>query len=117
MFQSSNHQVRSNAKDIANAAKAPLPSQHKEDKEDDASVQFNRMLPIYYKQWTDVTSTEDQQTHEALPDARTNGPLVCDADDWLCVFVRAIRSPRTIVAASANRCNMFSTPLDLMLSS
>ena len=45
-----------------------------------------------------------------------DGSRVTDAIDWLCVFTLAITSPETIAAACANRCNMFSTPLDAMLS-
>ena len=45
------------------------------------------------------------------------GPRVTDADDWLCVPARTMTSPKNIAVTCANRCNMFSTPLDVMLSS
>ena len=46
-----------------------------------------------------------------------DGSSVTDANNWPCVFARAITSAEIIAAACANLCDMFNTPLDVILSS
>ena len=97
------------AKDTADTATVPSPSQHKEVKEEMLLYSQPYVHPIYYEQWTDANPPQTNKPRSLFLDAPLNGRRVSDADDWLCVFARAIRSPETIAAACANRCDMFST--------